>query len=80
MDVFVVSGGLFVCFDAEVFRDLIRALGPGVSQSPTWRFISRVISRVTTFITLLRGLITPLITSHEPPSIRFRNQGQSPRT
>ena len=28
----------------------------------------RVISRVTILITVLRGLITPLITTHEPPS------------
>ena len=30
--------------------------------------ISRVISRVTILITLLRGLITPLIATYEPPS------------
>ena len=28
----------------------------------------RVISRVTVVITYVRGLITPLITAHEPPS------------
>ena len=30
--------------------------------------ISGAISRVTIFITHIRGLITPLITTHEPPS------------
>ena len=30
--------------------------------------VSRVISKVTILITLIRGLITPLITTHEPPS------------
>ena len=30
--------------------------------------ISGVISRVTTVIAHIRGLITPLITTHEPPS------------
>ena len=29
--------------------------------------MSRVIIRVTTVITHIRGLITPLITTHEPP-------------
>ena len=31
-------------------------------------FLSGVISRVTMLITHSRGLITPLITTHEPPS------------
>ena len=30
--------------------------------------ISGVISRVSILITHIRGLITPLITTHEPPS------------
>ena len=30
---------------------------------------SGVISRVTMVITPLRGLITPLLTTHEPPSM-----------
>ena len=34
----------------------------------SWVVISGVISRVTTSITHIRGLITPLITTHEPPS------------
>ena len=34
----------------------------------SWVVISRVISRVTILITHIRGLITPLITAHEPPS------------
>ena len=31
----------------------------------SWLVISRVISRVTVVITYIRGLITPLITTHE---------------
>ena len=38
----------------------------------SWVVISGVISRVTIVITQIRGLITPLITTHEPPSIGFR--------
>ena len=34
----------------------------------SWLLKSRVISRVTLLISLIRGLITPLITTHEPPS------------
>ena len=34
----------------------------------SWVVISRVISRVTILITHIKGLITPLITTHEPPS------------
>ena len=34
----------------------------------SWVVISRVISRVAILITHIRGLITPLITTHEPPS------------
>ena len=34
----------------------------------SWVVISRVVSRITTVITHIRGLIAPLITTHEPPS------------
>ena len=34
----------------------------------SWVVISRVISRVTILIPHIRGLITLLITTHEPPS------------
>ena len=34
----------------------------------SWLVISRVISRITTVITHIKRLITPLITTHEPPS------------
>ena len=34
----------------------------------SWVVISGVISRVTVIITHIRGLITLLITTHEPPS------------
>ena len=33
----------------------------------SWVVISRVISRLTVLITQIRGLLTPLITTHEPP-------------
>ena len=36
----------------------------------SWVVISGVISRVTFVITQIRGLLTPLITTHEPPSVR----------
>ena len=35
----------------------------------SWVVISRVISGVTILITHVRGLVAPLITTHEPPSI-----------
>ena len=34
----------------------------------SWAVISRVISRITILVTHIRGLITLLTTSHEPPS------------
>ena len=34
----------------------------------SWAVISGVLSRVTIVIAHIRGLITPLITTHEPPS------------
>ena len=37
----------------------------------SWVVISGVISRVTITITHISGLITPLITTHEPPSMGF---------
>ena len=37
--------------------------------------ISRVLSRVSILISLVRGLITPLITTHEPPSRRVSEVG-----
>ena len=44
----------------------------GQLQAHSWRFMGSykwVISRVTILITYIRGLITPIITTHEPPSI-----------
>ena len=41
----------------------------------SWVVISGVISRVTILITHIRGLITLLRTTHEPPSIVFAPQG-----
>ena len=37
----------------------------------SWVVISGVISRVTIIITHIRGLITPLVTTHEPSSIPY---------
>ena len=34
----------------------------------SWVVFSGVLSKVTILITLIRGLIAPLITTHEPPS------------
>ena len=44
--------------------------GPATKQvlGGSWVVISRVISRVTILTTHIRGLTTPLITTHEPPS------------
>ena len=36
----------------------------------SWAVISGVISKVTIVITHIRGLITPLTTTHEPPSTK----------
>ena len=36
----------------------------------SWGVISGVIRKVTIVITHIRGLITPLIPTHEPPSVR----------
>ena len=45
----------------------------------SWVVISGVISRVTVFITQIRGPLTPLTTTHEPPSrgLVFRDLGPS---
>ena len=40
----------------------------------SWVVISRVISRVTILITHIRGLITPHITTPEPPTIDFASR------
>ena len=42
-------------------------LDDGTLLGGSWVVIRRVIS-VTILITRIRGLITPLITTHEPPS------------
>ena len=38
-----------------------------ITISYPWVVISRVIDRVTILITRIKGLITPLTTTHEPP-------------
>ena len=60
----------------ERSRLLHSARGSLGSQTPkpetllggSWVVISEVISRITMVITHIRGLIAPLITTHEPPS------------
>ena len=54
-------------------QDLGLALAPLLPKLHTlvggsWVVISGVISRITLVITRIRGLITPLTTTHEPPS------------
>ena len=51
----------------HVEKDLQCSLSPGGS----WVLISRVISRVTILNTHIKGLITPRVTTHEPPSILY---------
>ena len=41
----------------------------------SWVVVSGVISKVTRIMTQIRGLITPLITTHEPPSMVGSLQG-----
>ena len=43
-------------------------MNPKNLPAGSWVVIHRVISRVTILITHFRGLITPLFTTHEPPS------------
>ena len=40
----------------------------------SWVVISGVISRVTMVITPIMGLLTPFVTTHEPPSRDLRSQ------
>ena len=49
-------------------RERLAALCLSAVLGGSWAVISRVISRVTILITHIRGLITPLMTTHEPPS------------
>ena len=48
-------------------QDLFALTKEGVLGG-SWVVISRVISRATVHITHIGGLMTPLITTHEPPS------------
>ena len=45
----------------------------------SWVVLSAGISRVTKVITHIRGLITPLITTHEPPSRDATTDPSMPR-
>ena len=52
---------------------------PGISWDDTvlggsWVVISGVVSPLSKVISIVRGLITPLITTHEPPSGAFWQQ------
>ena len=53
----------------ELYKDSRCILGG------SWVVISGVISGVTVLITHIQGLITLLITTHEPPSTGVRVQG-----
>ena len=46
----------------------LRVSGIRLLLGGSWVVVSRVISKVTILITHIRGLITLLITTHEPPS------------
>ena len=48
--------------------DLRWGLASQVLLGGSWLGRSRAISRITIVITYIKGLITPLITTHEPPS------------
>ena len=41
----------------------------------SWVVISGVISRVTVMLSHIRGLITPFIATHEPPSRQLKAHG-----
>ena len=67
---------LFMACEAKALG--FRASGPGtriarmqalkgILLGGSWVVISGVISKVTVLITHIRGLISPLITRHEPP-------------
>ena len=57
---------------SEGSRPLVRRGCYGVSPYlGSWVVISRVIGKITIVITYVRGLITPLITTHEPNNIRI---------
>ena len=43
----------------------------------SWVVIHGAISRVTILLTHIRGLITPLITTREPPSINYIYMGNA---
>ena len=53
--------------------------GDSMSKRATWRLMGRsgAMSRVTIVITHIRGLITPVITTHEPPSRRAAGTQQA---
>ena len=51
-------------------------LGKSYLEVPILVVLSRVISRVTILVTHIRGLITPLISTHEPPSRVFRQRNR----
>ena len=49
-------------------QDPWKTTGFGVLRRGPWAIIGGVRSRVTIILTRIRGLITPLVTAHEPPS------------
>ena len=61
--------GSFLGFKAHGLGFGIRLWGPGTLLGGSWVDTSRVICRETILVTHIKGLITSLITTHEPPSI-----------
>ena len=53
-------------------------MGLEVLLGGSWLVISRVISPLIGVITIVTLLITPLITTHEPPSTRGTRMGPTP--
>ena len=62
----------------ERFGEAARTASPSPLLGGSWVVIGGVISRVTIVIAQIRGLITPLITTREPPS--NSNQALNPKT
>ena len=53
---------------SRYYSSSIRRLRSSTVLGGSWVVTSGVISKVTISITHIKGLITPLITTHEPPS------------
>ena len=56
------------------FIGVFSGIYKGSIRAGSWVVRSRVISRITIVISHIRGLTTPLITTHEPPSAQAEGQ------